>query len=201
MDEGRGPAWLSSYYKRMLYECEISFRRRDNVTNWSYVIMAAVVGTYAGFFADGSNVPPLGRFGLVSGALIVLTRFFFMSTIAYGFYQRGRHFRKQIEKHWMRGTPDLDTIMSEIDTYDHGRSMPPTTRSVFKGQVTSGAVIVIAVPLILLTYELHLGSSWVHFLIILGLAAYAFLEACGYKSYDQMQPAPSGGRDPSTLRG
>ena len=46
MDEGRGPAWLSSYYERTLSECTTSFRRRDNDTNWSCVMMAAVVGTY-----------------------------------------------------------------------------------------------------------------------------------------------------------
>lgn len=88
--------------------------------------------------ADGSGVPPLGRFGLAAGALIVLTRPFFMSAIAYRFYQRSRHFCKQIEGHWMHGTPALDTIIAEIDAYDHGRALPPTTRGVLTGQVKSG---------------------------------------------------------------
>ena len=201
MNKKHGPAWLSAYYERMLSECEISLRRRDSVTNWSYVIMAVVVGTYAGFFADGSNVPPLGRLGLVAGAMIVLVNFFFMSAIAYAFYQRWRYFRKQIEKHWIHGQPTLDTIVSDIDTYDHGRAMPPATRSVFKGQVKSGAIITIAVPVILLVHELCLEHEWEQCLIVLGLAAIVFLEVHNYKTYDQVQQAPRGGRDPATLRG
>ena len=73
--------WLSNYYNRIVSDCTISFERRDRITNWSYAIIAAVVAVYAGFFADGSFVPPLGRFGLVSGVLIVLIRFFFQSMI------------------------------------------------------------------------------------------------------------------------
>lgn len=201
MDEGRGPAWLTSYYERTQADSAISFRRRDNVTNWSYGIMAAAVGAYAGFFADGSLVPPLGRLGLVAGALIVLTRFFFMSAIAYGFYQRSRHFRKRIEKHWMHGTPTLDTIISEIDAYDHGRALPPTIRGVLTGQVKSGAVIAPAVPLVLLSHELHLGHSWAHWLILAALAGYFALESYNYRSYDQMQRPRNAGADAAAVRG
>ena len=201
MDDKKGPRWLLSYYERMQSESAISFRRRDNVTNWSYVIMAAVVGTYAGFFADASNVPPLGRLGLVAGALIVLTKFFFMSAIAYAFFQRWRHLRKQIEKHWMSGTPTLDEIVSEIGLYDHGRALPPTVRGIFKGQAASGAYIPVLVPIIPLAYELHLGHGWEQCLVVLGLAAFVFVEVLSYRSYDQVHQAPYGGRDPSTLRG
>lgn len=201
MDDAGGPRWLRSYYERMLSESEISLRRRDNVTHWSYVIMAAVVGTYAGLFADGSGVPALGRLALVAGAMVVLVKFFFMSAIAYAYYQRWRHIRKQIERHWMHGKPDLGTIVSEIGTYDHGRTLPPTIRGIFRGQVVSGALIPVAVPLIPLAIELHQGRGWEQCLVVLGLTVYFFLELRNYKSYDQVQPAPSGGRDQSTLRG
>ena len=201
MDDAGGPRWLRSYYERMLSESEISLRRRDNVTHWSYVIMAAAVGTYAGFLADGSNVPSLARLGLVAGAMVVLVKFFFMSAIAYGYYQRWRHFRKQIERHWMHGKPTLDTIISEIGTYDHGRALPPTIRGIFRGQVVSGAYIPAAVLLIPLAIELYQGRGWEQCLAVLGLVVFFFVELRSYRSYDQVQPAPRGGRDLSTLRG
>ena len=137
--------------------------------------------------------PRWAGFGLVAGALVVLTRFFFMSSIAYGFYQRSCHFRTQIEKHWMHGKPTLDAIISEIDMYDHGRAMPPTARGVLRGQVVSGGAIALAVPLILLSYELYLGHSWAHCMILVGLVAYAALEAISYKSYDPMRRPPCAG--------
>ena len=57
MDEGRGPAWLTSYYERTQADSAISFRRRDNVTNWSYGIMAAAVGAYADSSPTAASCP------------------------------------------------------------------------------------------------------------------------------------------------
>ena len=193
MGEGRGPAWLLAFYRRTQADADTSLRRRDNATNWSYVVMVAVVGTYAGFFADGSGVPPLGRFGLVAGALIVLSRFFFMSAIAYGFYRRSRYFRDRIEKHWIAGDPALEEITSDITRYEHGRSAPPAGCGPFAAQVRSGAVITLVAPSILLLYELSLGHGWEHCLILVGLVVYAALEAFNYATYGQIHPPRSGG--------
>ena len=190
MDEGSGPRWLSSYYGRTQSDCEISLRRRDNVTNWSYVVMAALVGTYAGFFAGNSGVPPLGWLGLVAGATIVLTRFFFMSAIAYGFYQRSRYFRERIERHWMRGAPTLEQIVSDIARYDHGRSAPPVVRRLLVGQVKSGSVIALVVPSILLLHEMSLHQGWEHCMVLVCLIAYAGLEGFNYARYGQIHPPP-----------
>lgn len=192
VDEGRGPRWLYAFYERTQADAAISLRRRDNATNWSYVVMAAVVGTYAGFFADGSNVPPLGRFGLVAGAMIVLSRFFFMSAIAYGFYRRSRYFRDLVEKHWIAGDPTLEKIASDITRYEHGRSAPPAKRGLLAAQVRSGAVIALVVPSILLAYELSLGQGWERCLIIAGLVVYGALEAHNYATYNQIHPPRNG---------
>lgn len=193
MDKTGGSRWLLAFYRRTQADADVSLRRRDNATNWSYVVMAAVVGTYAGFFADGSGVQPLGRFGLVAGALIVLSRFFFMSAIAYGFYQRSRYFRTRIEKHWMAGTPSLEEIASDITRYEHGRSAPPAVRGLLSGQIRSGAIIALAVPSILLLYEMSLEHSWERCLILVGLVVYAALEAFNYASYGQIHPPRGGG--------
>lgn len=192
-DEGRGPRWLFAFYERTQADADVSLRRRDNATNWSYVVMAAVVGTYAGFFADGSGVPALGRFVLVAGALIVLTRFFFMSAIAYGFYRRSRYFRDRIEKYWIAGIPALEEITLAITRYEHGRSAPPASRGLLAAQLRSGAVIALAAPSILLLYELSLGHGWERCLIVMGLVVYAALEACNYATYGQIHPPRGGG--------
>lgn len=193
VDKAKSPRWLFAFYRRTQADADTSLRRRDNATNWSYVVMAAVVGTYAGFFADGSGVPPLGRFGLVAGALIVLSRFFFMSAIAYGFYRRSRYFRDRIEKHWIGGAPSLKEITSDIAKYEHERSAPPAGRGPFAAQVRSGAVITLVAPSILLLYELSLGHGWEHCLILAGLAGYAALEAFNYATYGQIHPPRNGG--------
>ena len=191
--KAKSPRWLFAFYRRTQADADTSLRRRDNATNWSYVVMVAVVGTYAGFFADGSGVPPLGRFGLVAGALIVLSRFFFMSAIAYGFYRRSRYFRDRIEKHWIGGDPTLGEITSDITRYEHERSAPPAGRGPFAAQVRSGAVITLVAPSILLLYELSLGHGWEHCLILAGLAGYAALEAFNYATYGQIHPPRNGG--------
>ena len=193
MGKTKSPRWLFAFYRRTQADADVSLRRRDNATNWSYVVMVAVVGTYAGFFADGSGVPPLGRFGLVAGSLIVLSRFFFMSAIAYGFYRRSRYFRDRIEKHWIGGAPSLKEITSDIARYEHGQSAPPAGRGLLAAQVRSGAVIALVVPSILLLYELSLGHGWERCLILVGLVVYAALEAFNYAMYGQIHPPRGGG--------
>jgi len=135
--------WLSNYYQRIQSDCITSFERRDRVTNWSYTILAVVIAAYAGFFADGTFVTPLGRFGLVSGALFVLIRFFFTSMIAYVYFLRGRYFRTRIEQHWIDNYPTIDEIKKDIKKYDHGKSQPETGRNPFMGQVKSGFFLIL----------------------------------------------------------
>lgn len=46
-----------------------------------------------------------------------------------------------------------------------------------------------------------MGHGWEQCLVVIALVVFFFVELRSYKSYDQVQPAPSGGRDLSTLRG
>lgn len=179
--------WLSNYYDRIQTDCMISFERRDRITNWSYAILAAVIAAYAGFFADGSFVPPLGRFGLVSGVLFVLIRFFFQSMIAYGYFLRGRYLRTRIEEYWMNGNLTLDEIKNDIKTLDHGKKIPKTGRNRLIAQVRSGFFLILAIPTVPLGIELYLNLDWEYFLIIGFLISYVFFEICNFRSYDQTE--------------
>jgi hypothetical protein len=179
--------WLANYYQRIVNDCTISFERRDRITNWSYAILAAVIGVYAGFFADGSFVTPLGRFALVSGVLFVLIRFFFQSMIAYGYFLRGRYLRTKIEEYWMNGKPSLDDIKKDIEILDHGKKNPKTGRNRLIGQVRSGFILILTIPVIPLAIELYLELNWHYFVIICFLILYLLFEIYNFKSYDQTQ--------------
>ena len=179
--------WLANYYQRIVNDCTISFERRDRITNWSYAILAAVIGVYAGSFADGSFVTPLGRFALVSGVLFVLIRFFFQSMIAYGYFLRGRYLRTKIEEYWMNEKLSLDEIKKTIETFDHGKKIPKTGRNRLIGQVRSGFFLILAIPTIPLATELYLDLNWQYFVIITFLILYLFYEIYNYRSYDQTQ--------------
>jgi hypothetical protein len=183
--------WLSNYYNRIQTDCTISFERRDRITNWAYAILAAVVAAYAGFFADGSFVIPLGRFGLVAGVLFVLIRFFFLSMIAYGYFLRGRYLRTRIEEYWMNGKPSLEEIKKDIETYDHGKKIPKTGRNRLTGQIRSGFFLILAIPTIPLAIELYLDLNLQYFIIIGFLAAYVLVEIYNFRSYDQTQTVVS----------
>ena len=148
------------------------FERRDRTTHWSYIVLTAVVTAYIGFFADGNFVTPLGRFGLVSGVLLVLIRFFFQSMIAYGYFLKWRYFRTKIEEHWMNGTPSIDEIKQDIVNFDHNKAMPETGRNLFMGQVKSGFILILAIPITLLAIELHLTQTWEYFMILISVGSY-----------------------------
>ena len=187
MSDSSNSDWLSNYYNRIQTDCTISFERRDRITNWSYAILAAVIAAYAGVFADGSFVIPLGRFGLVSGVLFVLIRFFFQSMVAYGYFLRGRYLRTRIEEYWMNGNPTLDEIKKDIETYDHGKKIPKTGRNRLVGQIRSGFFLILAIPTIPLAIELYLDLNWQYFIIIGFLAVYVLAEIYNFRSYDQAQ--------------
>ena len=179
--------WLGNYYHRIQNDCTMSFERRDRVTNWSYTILAAVIAAYVGFFADGTFVTSLGRFGLVSGVLFVLIRFFFTSMISYGYFLRARYFRTRIEQFWMDGNPSLNELKQDIKNFDHGKTMPKTGRNLFAGQIKSGFILILAIPTIPLAIELYLGHTWEYYTILLALTGYVILETYNFKKYDQMQ--------------
>ena len=180
--------WLTNYYHRIQNECVLSIERRDRITRLSYMIVAAGIGAYVGFFADGNFVMPVGRFGLVSGVLFVLIRFFFQSMIAYKYFQKWLHLRTIIEQHWMNGTPSLEDIKESVKNYDHGKSMPDTDRNSFVAQIKSGFILILAIPIIPLIIELYLEQLWYYCVILNGLIGYAIWEVYVFKSYDQIQP-------------
>jgi hypothetical protein len=179
--------WVSNYYNRIQSDCTISFERRDRITNWSYAILAAAIAAYVGFFADGSFVTPIGRFGLMAGVLFVLIRFFFQSMIAYGYFLRGRFLRTKIEEYWMNGKPTLEEIKKHIEVFDHGKKIPKTGRNRLIGQIRSGFFLILIIPTIPLTIELYLKLSAEYFIIISALIAYAVVEIYNFRSYDQTQ--------------
>jgi len=185
MAESKDDSWLSNYYNRIQTDCTISFERRDRITNWSYVILAAVIAAYAGSFADGSFVTPLGRFGLVSGVLFVLIRFFFQSMVAYGYFLRGRYLRTRIEEYWMNGNPSLDEIKKDIKTYDHGKTIPKTGRNRLIAQARSGFFLILVIPTVPLGIEFYLNFDNGYFVIISLLVAYVLFEIWNFRSYDQ----------------
>jgi len=179
--------WLTNYYQRIQNDCIISFERRDRITNWSYAILAAVIAVYAGFFADGSFVTPLGRFGLVSGVLFILIRFFFQSMIAYGYFLRGRYLRTRIEKYWMNEKLSLDELKKDIETFDHGKKIPKTGRNRLIGQIRSGFFLILAIPTIPLIIEIYLDLNYQYFVIVGFLIVYVIIETYNFRSYDQTQ--------------
>ena len=191
MSDTNTEGWLTNYYNRIQGECALSIERRDKIMRLCYIVLAAGIATYVGFFANDSAIPPFGRFVLISGVLIVLIRFFFQSMIAYGYFLRWRYLRKQIEQYWMKidGCPSLEEIKDDITTYDHGKTMPKTGRSLIMGQAKSGFVLVLAPVIFLLTFELGLEQSWNHVCVLVGLVGYAIWEVYAFKGYDHMQRA------------
>ena len=189
MDNSNETNWLANYYNRIQMDCKISLERRDRITNWSYAMLVAVVAAYVSFFADGSFVTPLGRFGLVSGALFVLIRFFFASMISYGYFLKGRYFRTMIEQYWLCGKPTMDEIKQDIKKFDHGKSMPETDRNLLNGQIKSGFILILIIPVVILLIEYYLNYSCYYWIIVVLLAAYVFLEHYNFKKYDQIQSA------------
>jgi len=180
--------WVKNYYDRIQKDCTISFERRDRITNWSYALLAAVIAAYVGFFGDGTYVTPLGRFALVSGVMFVLIRFFFQSMISYGFFLRSRFLRSSIEKYWMNNNPDLNQLKQYIKVYDHGKSMPKTGRSLLGGQIKSGFLLILIIPIIPLAIEFYLqGFVWEYVVIVIGLILYSIAEMINFKKYDQMK--------------
>lgn len=188
MSDNENPSWLEKYHDRLESDLNTSFQRRDNVTNWSYTLVAAILTIYFGFF-NSSSAQPFWRYTFVVGILVVLIRFFFQSMIAYGFYLKFRYLRNKIEDHWMTGNPTIKEIIIDIQTYEHGKKMPDVKRNrLWDGQIRSGFIIVLAIPVILIVNELSTTTiHYRHSAILIGLGIYVFLEILNFNLYDQMK--------------
>lgn len=187
MADSKEPEWLANYYQRIQSDATLAFGRRDNITNWSYTILAAAIAAYVGFFGSGTLVIPLGRFALIAGVLFVLIKFFFQSMIAYGYFLRARYLRTRIEQYWMDSNPSLDQIKQDIKDYDHGKTIPSTGRNRFLAQVKSGFILILAIPTIPLAIEFYLKYHWEYVIILIALGIYVVLEIINFKKYDQMR--------------
>ena len=87
----------------------------------------------------------------------------------------------------MNGTPSIDDIKQDIIRFDHGKAMPETERNIFAGQVKSGFVLILAIPITLLAIELHLAQTWEYFVILACVGGYFVSEYYNFKRYDQMR--------------
>ena len=182
-------SWLHSYYNKVQDDYKSSLTRRDTITTWSYSLLAAILGIYFGFFSESLSIPQFWRFVLVIGLTIILVRFFFQSMIAYGFILRWRILKTEIEKHWMNETPTLDELKKNISEYDHGKKLPKSGRNRLVGQIRSGFVLILVIPLILIANEFFIQSevSLIYFGLLGGLAVYVVLEVINFVTYDQMK--------------
>ena len=180
--DGTSEDWVAKYYERIVTECRISFERRDRVTHWSYMVLGAFMAVYVGF-AAGANVDTVLRFALTATVLAIMTRFFFQSAIAYGFYLRYRHIRTKIEEHWMNKT-DTEEVKKEIQELDHGKRMPVEKSKIVVGQIKFG-LLSLALPAIPFAYDFAIGSFFWHYVILAALMGYVVYEIWIYAAYDQ----------------
>lgn len=183
--------WLTDYYNRLQSDYQTAFTRRDNVTNWTYSILAGILAIYFGLLSSSSITEPIWRYLLIIGIMVIMIRFFFQSMIAYGFIIRFRYLRNRIEKHWMNGEPTIEKVKEEIIRYDHNRYVPQTGRNrLWNGQLRSGFIINLVMPSFLLFYELYLAKeklSLEYILPLVVIAVYLVLEVINYATYDQMK--------------
>ena len=116
-----------------------------------------------GFFAVDAGINPVLRFALTATILAIMTRFFFQSVIAYGFFIRHRYIRSEIEKHWMNKT-DIDCIVKIIKSLDHDKYLPSNTNNIVS-QFRYGPLGVV-LPSLLLIIDFAYNANNTHFYII-----------------------------------
>ena len=178
--------WISNYYNKIQSEFQISFGRRDNVTNWSYSLVAALFAIYFGFFSESLAVPQFWRYSFVVGMMVILVRFFFQSMIAYGFLQKWIYLKKRIQELWLDKKDVQAEIRNDIQDYDHGKYIPKSRNYLFLGQIRSGFIIIVAIPIILITNEFSiLGNNitWEYKAVIIGFIIYVGLELINFFTY------------------
>ena len=179
----RDPAsdgWLNKYYERTTAERRVSLERRDRVTHWSYLALGVFAGAYVGLMINDTS--SILRFALTATILAIMTRFFFQSAIAYGFFLRHRHIQTEIEKYWMNNL-DIERIKKVIQEFDHGKHIPSKNKIV--GQLRFGPLGLV-LPVLLLASDFEIGDA--KYYIVLGfLIIYVFYEILNYVTYDQIK--------------
>lgn len=148
MTSARGNAeWLKDYYTKLQNESQFSQTRREDITNWSLTLLLGVVTAYAALLTSQVTIPSFWKIGLLLMTLALTTRFFIQGSIAYMFLRRWRYLENQIESYWFAttGKPTLETIVSDIMTYDHDRHATITKWEMIKAQLRAGFLPIFAV--------------------------------------------------------
>lgn len=171
--------WIGKYYERTTAERRVSLERRDRVTHWSYMILGVFVGAFVVLMVNGTS--SFWRFALTATFLAIMTRFFFQSAIAYGFFLRHRHIQTEIEKYWMDGT-DVEKVRNVIREFDHGKHIPPKNKLV--SQLRSGPLVFV-LPVLLLAIDFVSGVEYC--VVLMLLVVYVSYEIVNYATYDQMK--------------
>ena len=173
--------WISKYYERTTSERRVSLERRDRVTHWMYMVLGVFVGAYVVLLANGDS--SFWRFVLTATILAIMTRFFFQSAIAYGFFLRHRHIQTEIEKYWMDDL-NVERVKNAIRDFDHDKIVPATKKSVVAGQLRFG-FLGLVLPALLLVFD-FVGGVW-HCIVLISLVFYVCYEIVSYATYDQMR--------------
>ena len=179
----RDPAsdgWLNKYYERITAERRVSLERRDRVTHWSYLALGVFAGAYVGLMVNDTG--SILRFALTATILAIMTRFFFQSAIAYGFFLRHRYIQTEIEKYWIDNL-DIEHIKKTIREFDHGKHIPSTNKII--GQLRSGP-LGLALPAILLIIDFEV-SDIEYYIVLIPLMVYVFFEILNYVMYGQIK--------------
>lgn len=173
--------WISKYYERITAERRVSLERRDRVTHWSYMVLGVFVGAYVVLMVNDTS--SFWRFALTATILAIMTRFFFQSAIAYGFFLRHRHIQTEIEKYWMDNL-DIERVKKVIQELDHGRRIRATNKKIVVGQLRFGP-LGLALPVLLLIIDFVSGVEY--YVVLMFLVAYVLYEIANYAKYDQMK--------------
>lgn len=175
--------WIAKYYERIVTEGRVSLERRDRVTHWSYTILGVFMGAYVGLSTTSVDIDPALRFALTATILAIMTRFFFQSVVAYGFFTRHRYIRTKIEEYWANGS-DIKELKSCMQAFDHGKQLPVKKNKIVS-QIRSGPLGLI-LPTALLINDFEMGSVD-YYVILIMLMVYVFFEILNYVTYDQMR--------------
>ena len=173
--------WINKYYERITTERRVSLERRDRVTHWSYMVLGVFVGAYVALMINDTS--SFWRFALTATILAIMTRFFFQSTIAYGFILRHRYIQTEIEMHWMDNL-DIERIKKVIREFDHGKHIPSTKKKIVVGQLRSGPLGLV-LPVLLLAID-FVSGVW-YYVVLMLLVVYVSYEIVNYAKYDQMK--------------
>lgn len=153
--------WLPTYYSKVQSEYQISFNKKDQLTNWSLTVLLAMFASYFGLLDIVKTQTDWYRFALLIGTLIILIQFFVNSFLAYGFLKKWRVIKENIESYWISSDPNLlNKVILNIQTYDHGRRMNTTIKDMIWSQLRAGFLVVLSAPLFLLLLEIKKISVW-----------------------------------------